>query len=159
MSKPIVGIIMGSQSDLKVMEAASEILELLQIPFELMVVFATNLDPSDLADEAFLRRIHNKIFIEPVSPQGFDFIFQRVVTAKRLPSEPDTAEYFRTLCLRDGRRELRACYPLDICNILLSISQYEKTPVKMTRDEIGRAVNLYFAKSVGAVEQEWTRPA
>jgi hypothetical protein len=123
-----------------------------------MVVFATNLDPSDLADEAFLHRIHNKIFIEPVSPQCFDFIFQRVASAKRLPSEPDTAEYLRTLCLRDGRKELRACYPLDICNILLSISQYEKAPVRMTRDELSRAVSLYFAKSVGAAEPEWTRP-
>jgi len=129
-----------------------------QIPFELMVVFATNLDPADLADEAFLRRIHNKVFIEPVSPQGFDFILQRVASAKRLPVEPDTAEYLRSLCLKDGRTELRACYPLDICNILLSISQYEKTPVRMSRDEIARAVSLYFAKSVGAAEPAWTRP-
>ena len=37
-----------------------------QIPFELMVVFSTNLEPSDLADEAFLRRIHNKIYVEAV---------------------------------------------------------------------------------------------
>jgi Predicted ATPase with chaperone activity len=49
-----------------------------QIPFEVMVVFATNLDPNDLADEAFLRRIHNKIFIEPVLQQTFDEIFRRV---------------------------------------------------------------------------------
>ena len=45
-----------------------------QIPFELMVVFSTNLDPSDLADEAFLRRIHNKILVEPVSASVFDQI-------------------------------------------------------------------------------------
>jgi hypothetical protein len=129
-----------------------------QIPFELMVVFATNLDPADLADEAFLRRIHNKVFIEPVSPQGFDSILQRVAAAKRLTIEPDTAESLRTMCLRDGRTELRACYPLDILNILQSISQYEKTPVRLSRDDIGRAVNLYFAKSVGAAEPVWTRP-
>jgi hypothetical protein len=118
-----------------------------QIPFELMVVFSTNLDPDDLADEAFLRRIHNKIYVEAVDTQTFDQIFQRVVTSKRVPAEPDSSEYMRKLCLRDGRRELRACYPLDICNILLSISEYEKRPVRMTKAELERATDLYFAKS------------
>ncbi len=46
-----------------------------QIPFELMVVFSTNLEPSDLADEAFLRRIHNKIYVEAVDAGSFDQIF------------------------------------------------------------------------------------
>ncbi len=68
-----------------------------QIPFELMVVFSTNLDPDDLADEAFLRRIHNKIYVEPVDTQTFDQIFQRVVTSKRIPAEPDSSEYLRKL--------------------------------------------------------------
>jgi hypothetical protein len=122
-----------------------------QIPFELMVVFSTNLDPSSLADEAFLRRIHNKILIEPVDAQTFDQIFQRVVAARRVPTEPDSSEYLRKLCLRDGRTELRACYPLDICNILLSISQYETRPVQMTKPDVERAVELYFAKSENGV--------
>ena len=56
-----------------------------QIPFELMVVFSTNLNPSDLADEAFLRRIHNKIMVEAVDSETFDQIFQRVVSSKRIP--------------------------------------------------------------------------
>jgi hypothetical protein len=123
-----------------------------QIPFELMVVFSTNLDPQHLADEAFLRRIHNKIYIEPVDPASFDQIFQRVVTAKRVPAEPDSAEYLRNLCLRDGRTELRACYPMDICNILISISEYEKRPLRMSKDDLDRAVNLYFAKSENRLE-------
>ncbi|MBK5293006.1 MAG: hypothetical protein JJE04_15210 [Acidobacteriia bacterium] len=118
-----------------------------QIPFELMVVFSTNLDPADLADEAFLRRIHNKILVEPVDISTFDSIFQRVVGAKRVPTEQDSAEYLRRLCLTDGRTELRACYPLDICNILTSISEYERRPVQMTRPDLERAVQLYFAKS------------
>jgi hypothetical protein len=122
-----------------------------QIPFELMVVFSTNLDPGDLADEAFLRRIHNKILIEPVDSQTFDSIFTRVVSAKRVPAEGDSPEYLRKLCLKDGRSELRACYPLDICNILVSIAEYEKRPVQMTKEDLERAVNLYFAKSENAV--------
>lgn len=118
-----------------------------QIPFETMVVFSTNLDPQDLADEAFLRRIHNKIFVEPVDPQTFDQIFQRVTAARRIPTEVDSAEFLRHLCLSDGRKELRACYPLDICNILLSIGEYEHKPVRMSREDMERAVELYFAKS------------
>jgi hypothetical protein len=118
-----------------------------QIPFELMVVFSTNLDPADLADEAFLRRIQNKILVEPVDENTFDQIFERVVTARRVPHEPDSAEYLRNLCLENGRTELRACYPLDICNILTAISEYERRPIQMTKAEISRAVELYFAKS------------
>jgi SpoVK/Ycf46/Vps4 family AAA+-type ATPase len=118
-----------------------------QIPFELMVVFSTNLEPSDLADEAFLRRIHNKIFVEAVDTNSFDQIFARVVQARNIPVEPDSAEYLRKLCLREGRTELRACYPSDICNILTSIGRYEGRPPQMTKPELERATSLYFAKN------------
>jgi hypothetical protein len=118
-----------------------------QVPFELMVVFSTNLDPSDLADEAFLRRIQNKIEIEPVQPEVFDMIFQRLMTVKNVPAEYDSAEYLRKLCLSNGRTQLRACYPLDILSIIQSISQYENRGVNVTKPDIERAVDLYFAKS------------
>ena len=118
-----------------------------QIPFELMVVFSTNLEPSDLADEAFLRRIHNKIYVEAVDGFAFDQIFTRVVEARNIQAEPDSAEYLRKLCLREGRTELRACYPNDICNILLAIGRYEGRPPMMTKPELERAAALYFARS------------
>jgi hypothetical protein len=118
-----------------------------QIPFELMVVFSTNLEPSDLADEAFLRRIHNKIYVEAVDTGSFDQIFARVVQARGLQAESDSAEYLRKLCLREGRTELRACYPGDICNILNSIGRYEGRAPIMTKAEMERAAALYFAKS------------
>jgi hypothetical protein len=117
-----------------------------QIPFETMVVFSTNLEPSDLADEAFLRRIHNKIYVEAVDAQSFDQIFSRVVQARNIQAEPDSAEYLRKLCLREGRTELRACYPADICTILLSIGRYEGRGPIMTKAELERAASLYFAK-------------
>ncbi|HEX6897764.1 MAG TPA: AAA family ATPase [Bryobacteraceae bacterium] len=118
-----------------------------QIPFELMVVFSTNLEPSDLADEAFLRRIHNKIFVEAVDERVFDQIFHRVVGKTNIAHEPDSAEYLRKLCLREGRTELRACYPSDICNILVSIGKYEGRAPYMSKTELERAASLYFAKS------------
>src|SRR5580704_12052226 len=118
-----------------------------QIPFELMVVFSTNLEPSDLADEAFLRRIHNKIYVEAVDEKAFDQIFHRVVTKFNIPCEQDSSEYLRKLCLREGRTELRACYPADICTILTSIGRYEGRPPFMSKSELERATALYFAKS------------
>jgi predicted ATPase with chaperone activity len=117
-----------------------------QIPFELMVVFSTNLDPSDLADDAFLRRIHNKIFVDAVDESAFDQIFVRVVGKFGIPSEPDSAQHLRKLCLAEGRSELRACYPGDICNILTSIGKYEGRPPHMSKSELERAAALYFAK-------------
>ncbi len=118
-----------------------------QIPFELMVVFSTNLEPQDLADEAFLRRIHNKIYVEAVNQTTFDQIFDRVVNARRVPYEPDSAEYLRKICLREGRTELRACYPVDLLNILASIGRYENRPVTMNKSDLERAAALYFAKN------------
>ncbi|HSB17381.1 MAG TPA: hypothetical protein VLE22_23225 [Bryobacteraceae bacterium] len=118
-----------------------------QIPFELMVVFATNLEPSSLADEAFLRRIQNKILVEEVSAGVFDEILRRYAITKGIPFEQDKAEYLRSLCLRDGRTVLRACYPGDICRILVSISLYEGRAAQMTRSDLERAVNLYFARA------------
>jgi hypothetical protein len=118
-----------------------------QIPFEMLVVFSTNLDPSDLADEAFLRRIHNKIFIDAVDPKVFEEILKRTVAACNIPAEPDSADYLRRLCLRDGRTELRACYPRDICEILASIANYEGRPARMTHGDLERAADLYFTRS------------
>src|ERR1700688_4725795 len=117
-----------------------------QIPFETMVVFSTNLEPSDLADEAFLRRIHNKIYVEAVDAGCFDQIFSRVVKARHIAAEPDSAEQLRKLCLRQGRTELRACYPSDICTILTSIGRYEGRGPVMSKSELERAAALYFAK-------------
>jgi predicted ATPase with chaperone activity len=117
-----------------------------QIPFETMVVFSTNLEPADLADEAFLRRIHNKIYVEAVDASAFDQIFGRVVQSRNIQAEPDSAEYLRKLCLREGRTELRACYPADICNILSAIGRYEGRGPIMTKAELERAAALYFAK-------------
>jgi hypothetical protein len=118
-----------------------------QIPFEMMVVFSTNLNPDDLADATFLRRIQNKVFVEPVDVPTFNEIWRRVAIMKKLPYDPEIVDYVRSLVLSDGRSELRACYPLDLCNIILSISDYEKRSPQMSKDDLQRAVNLYFTQS------------
>jgi predicted ATPase with chaperone activity len=118
-----------------------------QVPFELMVVFSTNLNPHDLADEAFLRRIQTKVLVEDVSPEVFDEIFRRVAQASQAPCEPGCAEYLRERCLASGAKRLRACYPIDIYRLVKAISEYEGRSVRLTRANIDRAVELYFAKN------------
>jgi SpoVK/Ycf46/Vps4 family AAA+-type ATPase len=116
-----------------------------EIPFQVLVVFATNLNPSELADEAFLRRIHNKIHVDPVSPDMFNEIFRRVADARKVAVAPDSFDTLRRLCLEDGRTELRACYPNDVCKLLASIARYEDRPAEATAEDLRRAVDLYFA--------------
>jgi hypothetical protein len=115
-----------------------------EIPFELMVVFSTNLDPDELADEAFLRRIQNKIYIEPVSAEVFDTIFESEAKKWQVSVRPEDMKYLRDLCLHKWHKPLRACYPRDVCQLLTSISQYERRPVRVTPDELERATQLYF---------------
>ena len=117
-----------------------------QVPFELMVVFSTNLDPKDLADEAFLRRIQTKVLVENVSDDVFDQIFQRVLVNLQVPCEPGCAEYLRERCQTAAASCLRACYPVDIYKLVKAINEYEGRPVRMSRANIDRAVGLYFAR-------------
>jgi len=117
-----------------------------QVPFELLVVFSSNLNPRDLADEAFLRRIQTKVLVNDVTPEAFDQIFQRVVDTHQAPAEPGAAEYLRTRCSAAGAKFLRACYPNDIYKLVKAISEYEGRTVRMTRANMDRAVALYFAK-------------
>ncbi|HEY1336983.1 MAG TPA: AAA family ATPase [Bryobacteraceae bacterium] len=118
-----------------------------QAPFEMMVVFSTNLNPHDLADEAFLRRIQTKVLVENVSAEVFDRIYERVVQTNQAPSEPGCAEYLRERCFAAGAKFLRACYPMDVYKLVKAISEYEGRPVRMNKAAIDRAVGLYFAKS------------
>jgi len=122
-----------------------------QVPFELMVVFSTNLNPHDLADEAFLRRIQTKVLVDNVSAEVFDQIFQRVMQTHQVPCEPGCAEYLRERCAAAGAEYLRACYPMDMHKLVKAISEYEGRPVRMTRANIDHAVGLYFAKTTRAL--------
>jgi len=118
-----------------------------QIPFEVMVVFATNLEPSELADEAFLRRIPNKILVDAVAPDVFDEIFRRVLVKFKMPSEEGAYEHLRKLCLERGG-DLRPSYPRDMCQIIRAVKTYEGEPLGVGRADLERAVDLFF----GAME-------
>jgi len=114
-----------------------------EVPFEMLVVFSTNLDPNDLADECFLRRIPNKIYVDSLDPKHFDEIFRRVANSRNLQWDPSILRRLRELCL-NKTGELRACVPRDICDILSAIMVYERREARITREDVERAVALYF---------------
>ena len=122
-----------------------------EIPFEMVVVFSTNLDPNSLADEAFLRRIQNKIFVEPVDVATFTEIFNRLVAHKHLATDLGASQLLVEYCIKAGPGELRACYPSDIIDIVTSIGEYENESVKIDRTSLKRAVDLYFTKPQNSV--------
>ncbi|MBW2450273.1 MAG: AAA family ATPase [Deltaproteobacteria bacterium] len=121
-----------------------------RIPFEMMVVFSTNLDPDDLADEAFLRRIQNKIYVAAVQSRIFDKIFFRILEEKNIPSQPNCEKILRELCLNSGPKELRACYPRDIIDIIISTCKYESKPLEINEHNLLSAVKLYFTKTMNS---------
>lgn len=114
-----------------------------EIPFEVMVVFATNLDPSELADEAFLRRIPNKILVDAVEPEVFDEIFKRVMARHNIPCDDGVYEVLRQLCIGRGG-DLRPSYPRDMCQIIMALKKYEAQSLRITAADLERAAELFF---------------
>jgi hypothetical protein len=119
-----------------------------QVPFELMIVFATNLEPKQLMDAAFLRRIPNKIFVPPVPDKSFIEIFRREALRQGLDADPGIASQLIRLCRTLGGLDLRACYPRDICKIVTCINSYEERPPRLSVADLERAVTVYFAENV-----------
>jgi predicted ATPase with chaperone activity len=85
-----------------------------EIPFDLFLVFASNLEPSQLGDEAFLRRIANKIKIDYLREDQFHEIFRRVCAKFQLDYDPDVTDSLIKMLTRDYNEPLRACQPRDI---------------------------------------------
>ncbi|MGD9752196.1 MAG: AAA family ATPase [Acidimicrobiia bacterium] len=117
------------------------------IPFELMVVFSTNLDPADLQEDAFFRRIQNKIYVGPVSDDQFDWIVTRVAQRYEVPTSPGAAAHLRQVCRLKGSGQLLACYPNDFFRIAKAICHYADRDVVLDEDIIDQAAKLYFATS------------
>lgn len=118
----------------------------IQVPFDVLIVFSTNLSPQDLVDDAFLRRIRHKIEVPNPAPDEYREIFRRVAKAKGVQY---TDEGLRYLILerykRDGR-DLRACHPRDLCDQILDEAKYRSIAPMMSRELIDRAYEAYFVK-------------
>lgn len=123
------------------------------IPFEVSVVFSTNLDPSELADEAFLRRIPNKILVDAIPAWVFDDILLRKLADCNWAAEAGAGEYLREICQTRGG-DLRPCYPRDFFRIMESIAGFEERTATLNRVDIDRAADLYFGKMLKATAKD-----
>jgi len=116
----------------------------IQIPFDMLIIFATNLEPRDLVDEAFLRRIRHKIDIQDPTFDEYREIFKRVARSRSVAYE----EQILTHLLQDyyvkSNRELRACHPRDILDHLTDIARFQGISPQLTRELIDQACEGYF---------------
>jgi hypothetical protein len=120
----------------------------LEIPFDLFVVFATNLNPTDLADEAFLRRIHNKIKVEAMDPDSFKEVFKRLCVQQGLEYNPPVVDYLMEILKKEFNQPLRACYARDVINQIRWGAQYEGREAKVTQEAVHKACENYFLMPV-----------
>jgi predicted ATPase with chaperone activity len=114
-----------------------------EVPFDLFVVFATNLDPRELADEAFLRRIQTKVKVDYVNREQFDEICRRVCAEFGLTCDAEVFEELKSVLSRH-KQPLRACYPRDIVQHLRWAARYEGQQPQITLATIQRACRSYF---------------
>jgi predicted ATPase with chaperone activity len=118
----------------------------IEVPFDVLVVFSTNLPPRDLVDEAFLRRLRHKIEVGDPSFDEYREIFTRVASAKGVQYNEEGLAYLLQEWYIKRARKLRGSHPRDLCDQILDISRYLGVEPAMTRDLIDRAASAYFVE-------------
>jgi predicted ATPase with chaperone activity len=117
-----------------------------EVPFDVLVVFSTNLPPKDLVDEAFLRRLRHKIEVGDPSYEAYREIFRRTAEIKGIPYSDRGLAYMLQEWYIKRNRKLRASHPRDICDQILDISRYLDVEPAMTKELIDRAAEAYFVE-------------
>lgn len=115
-----------------------------ELPFMVLVAFATNIRPRDLVDEAFLRRIHHKVFAESPSPRDFVTIFARCCEDRGLDFDSSLVERLLHEVLRPRRIPLRGCHPRDLIDQALSLAEYRGEPRRLSFPLLQAACDGYF---------------
>lgn len=118
----------------------------IEIPFNVLIVFSTNLDPKDLVDEAFLRRIRHKIEVGNPSMAQYREIFQIMCKVMRVPYDEQGLKYLLKKWYLDKGRDLRMVHPRDILSQLLDIANYQQRPPELTPELIDAAAASYFVE-------------
>lgn len=117
-----------------------------EIPFDVLVVFSTNLPPKDLVDEAFLRRLRHKIEIGNPNYDEYREIFQKVADKKGIIySDSGLAYLLQEWYIRQNRK-LRASHPRDLCDQIQDIARYLNQDPDMSAQMIDRAASAFFVE-------------
>ncbi len=118
----------------------------IEIPFDVLIVFSTNLDPKGLVDDAFLRRIRHKIEVKNPSPNEYRDIFRIMCKLKQVPYSEDGLRYLIQEHYFKTSRELRCCHPRDLLDQVLDEAKYRGVSPQMTKELLDRACEAYFVK-------------
>ncbi|MBI5960790.1 MAG: ATP-binding protein [Chloroflexi bacterium] len=116
----------------------------IEIPFNVLIVFSTNMPPGDLVDEAFLRRIPHKIEVGDPTFDEFREIFKRVCDAKRVAYDEKALAWLLQEWYIKPERKLRSVHPRDLIEQIIDISRYANVPPALTKELLERAARAYF---------------
>jgi len=119
-----------------------------EIPFDLFVVFSTNLDPRSLADEAFLRRIANKIKIDYPTEEEFIRIFEAESWTRFLPFDEGVAEHAVQYITEELKKPLCHCYARDLIRQIFWEASYRGVEPRLTEETFERACLNYFVRDM-----------
>lgn len=116
----------------------------IEVPFEQLIILSTNLDPKDLGDEAFWRRI--KYMIETPSPTAsdFKFIFQSICSKKNIIFDEESYAYLVQRYYIEANREYRSVHPRDILNRVSDFISYFGLEQRLTRQVVDQACQSFF---------------
>ena len=120
------------------------------VPFVLLIVFATNLRPTDLVDEAFLRRIHYKVFAENPTRDDFKQIFERYCLERKLPYEEAIVDNLLATYFDPRGLLPRGCHPRDLIDQAISLADYRGEPHRLTSELLSAACASYFVDDPSA---------
>jgi SpoVK/Ycf46/Vps4 family AAA+-type ATPase len=114
------------------------------LPFEMTVIFSTNLKPTELADEAFLRRFGYKVYLGPLSLPDYRRIFEEACRQMDVEFDPAGFEWLIENRHRKERRDLLACYPKDLVGRISDMAIYHDSPGKASAEALAKAWATYF---------------
>ena len=115
-----------------------------ETPFNVLIIFATNLKPESLADEAFLRRIPYKIMAKNPTVDEFCQIFELNCRKRHIAFDPVLVEYLNRKYYQPRRLQMRACHPRDLVEQVVDRCRYQGRELAITRDLLDAACASYF---------------
>jgi SpoVK/Ycf46/Vps4 family AAA+-type ATPase len=122
----------------------------LEVPFQQLIVFATNLDPSSLVDAAFLRRIQMKVEVTSPDEKMYYQILAQMCQSLKVPFDRNGFLHLLQKWYRESGRPMQAVHPRDILRTLLAICDYAGIPPQMTPELLDESCSCYFVDN-GAV--------
>jgi hypothetical protein len=114
------------------------------VPFAAMVVFSTNLRPADLVDEAFLRRVPNKVLVGDPTPEQYREILARVCRSMGVTFSDTGFVHLMNQHYQQTRRSLRACHPRDLVRHIVALSRYYGVQAELSPQLLDAAAHVYF---------------